>query len=63
MLTLKLITEETERVIRGLEKNISREPKKPLTKYSLLTNSAARLSRNLTRTCQKLRRWQLRLVV
>lgn len=28
MLTLKLITEETERVIRGLEKSTSTVPKK-----------------------------------
>ena len=52
MLTLKLISEETERVIKGLNKK----------HFAGAEEAIARRSRNLTETFRKPRRWRLRLV-
>ncbi len=50
MLTLKLISEETERVIKAWRRNISPEPAKLLKKYWSMTSCAARASRSWTAT-------------
>lgn len=50
MLTLKLISEETERVIKGLERNTSKEPAKPSRRYCSSTGFAANASSNSTAT-------------
>ena len=60
MLTLKLISEETERVIKGLNKKHFAGAEEAINEV-LATNVVARRSRNLTETFQKPRRWQLRL--
>ena len=63
MLTLKLISEETERVIKGLNKKHFLMPKKPSRKFSPSTFVVARHSKNWTVIFRKPRKWQQRLEV
>ena len=63
MLTLKLITEETDRVIRGLEKKHFKNAKEAIDEVLAVDKSAVRPSSSWTRTWQKPRNWLPRLVV
>lgn len=58
MLTLKLISEQTEKVIKGLEKKLFPVQQKPSTMYWLLTRNAARLKPNSTSAWLKAKNWQ-----
>ena len=57
MLTLKLISEETERVIKGLEKKHFKGAREAIDQVLAVDKKRREAQRNWTRTSAKPRRW------
>ena len=62
MLTLKLIIEETDRVIRGLEKKHFKNAKEAIDEVLAVDKKRREAQQQLDKNWQKPRSWLLRLV-